>query len=299
MQEEGSEVRNESGQYRHVDVFADSPFSGNGVTVFPSARGLTTAQMQAITIEMRQFETIFLDPKPDMRAADARVFTMEEELGFAGHPALGAAAVLHERFCRDESKSTWTLTFEAGSNELCINRFPDRFEVTMDQGTPTFGPILTVGEITDIVDGLSLSTDALDPDCSPQVVSTGLPYLIVPVANGIDQARVRTSNLDRLLHKVGASFVYILDTHRHEGRTWDNAGLVEDIATGSAAGPAAAFLIENGRAMAEEWFVIHQGRFAGRPSTINVWAGRSHARISKVKIMGSVIPIARGALDAV
>ena len=82
--------------YRHVDVFSRELMSGNGLTVFQTKTELPPVLMQAITREMRQFESIFLVTTADPRVVRARVFTMEEELDFAGHPVLGAAAVLHE-----------------------------------------------------------------------------------------------------------------------------------------------------------------------------------------------------------
>lgn len=285
--------------YRLVDVFAERRFSGNGLTVFPFLGGLATDQMQAITIEMRQFESIFLRPDPDRMRAEARVFTMEEELPFAGHPALGAACVLHEQFCPDDTESTWTLVFPVGENTLKVERQSHRYQVIMDQGKPVFGPPLMPGDIAAIVDALSLSLEDLDPGRPPQVVSTGLPYLIVPVRQNIDRARIRGAGLEAVLSGVGADFVYLLDTAGREGRTWDNSGLVEDIATGSAAGPAAAFLVANQLASPGDWFEFRQGRFVGRPSIIHVRATSNDGQIDQIEIMGSVIPIARGTLDTV
>ena len=84
--------------YVHVDVFGDRPYSGNSLAVFPEAAGLSAAQMLRITQELRHFEAIFLAPMPDTTAIPARVFDLFEELPFAGHPVLGAAAVpLHKR----------------------------------------------------------------------------------------------------------------------------------------------------------------------------------------------------------
>jgi trans-2,3-dihydro-3-hydroxyanthranilate isomerase len=80
-------------QYRHVDVFSDTPFSGNGLAVFVLKIELPTNVMQTVTQEMRQFESIFLTQKIVPNEFRARVFTMEEELDFAGHPTLGAACV--------------------------------------------------------------------------------------------------------------------------------------------------------------------------------------------------------------
>src|SRR5512145_274448 len=69
----------------YVDVFATCPFTGNGLTVFLDTEHWSPSVMQRLTREMRQFESIFLsDVQPG--GATARVFTVEEELPFTGHP---------------------------------------------------------------------------------------------------------------------------------------------------------------------------------------------------------------------
>ena len=95
--------------FRHVDVFTRTPFSGNGLAVFPESAGLSTTQMQLITQEMRQFESIFLFATEDAHEVVARVFTVEEELDFAGHPVLGAACVLHERLAGAGEREVWRI----------------------------------------------------------------------------------------------------------------------------------------------------------------------------------------------
>ncbi len=83
-------------QYRHVDVFSRRAFDGNGLVVVLDAAGLSSGLMQVVTREMRQFETVFVTGVDlAARAAVLRIFTVDEELEFAGHPVLGAAAVLH------------------------------------------------------------------------------------------------------------------------------------------------------------------------------------------------------------
>lgn len=90
--------------YRHVDVFSKTPLSGNGLTVFTNCDGLSAEAMQKITQEMRQYESIFLFSTAEAHRFLARIFTMEEELDFAGHPILGAACVLHEQVRHEERK---------------------------------------------------------------------------------------------------------------------------------------------------------------------------------------------------
>ena len=82
-------------EFMHVDVFSRTPFNGNSLAVFPNSSALSTDQMLRITQELRHFETIFLEPTEQPDRVRARVFDLVEELPFAGHPIIGAAAVLH------------------------------------------------------------------------------------------------------------------------------------------------------------------------------------------------------------
>ena len=95
-------------KYHHVDVFSSRPLSGNGVTVFRLREALPSAVMQELTREMRQFESIFVFQEARSQTVRAWVFTMEEELDFAGHPVLGAAAALHEETMAGIREVSWT-----------------------------------------------------------------------------------------------------------------------------------------------------------------------------------------------
>src|SRR5215471_17612010 len=80
------------------DVFSSRPFEGNSLAVFPDARGLSDTEMQAIAKEMNLSETTFVLPRDagtkSERGVRVRIFTVEEELPFAGHPTLGTAFAL-------------------------------------------------------------------------------------------------------------------------------------------------------------------------------------------------------------
>jgi trans-2,3-dihydro-3-hydroxyanthranilate isomerase len=273
-------------RFFHVDVFAPRPFTGNGLGVFPDAGSLSPGQMQALTRELRQFECVFLQPTSET-AVRARVFTMDEELPFAGHPLLGAGAVLHHLAgARTAHPSTLELT---GRRRLGVrsSRAADGFTVEMDQGLASFGPTL---EDEGVLAALGLRSEDLEPGLPLQVVSTGLPYLLVPLRKGLDRACIVHHGFEGLLAALGAKFVYLLDTEAHEGRTWDNRGMVEDVATGSAAGPAAAYLVLHGREPPERWVTLRQGRFAGRPSELQMRVEVS----GEVTVRGSVFVLAEG-----
>lgn len=283
-------------EYRQVDVFADRPLCGNGLAVIITQAPLIADFMQRLTCELRQFETIFLCPSATTGDFEARVFTMEEELPFAGHPAIGAAAVLHERAGGDAFGCGLSLPAGRIALESCIA--DGGYRVTMHQGAPSFGAIITDAESPGWLDLLGLSAKDRDPRMPVCVASTGLPYLVVPVTSaGLAKARIAASDLEQKLATVGAKFVYVLDVENREGRTWDNGGSVEDIATGSAAGPVAALLVRHGLASAGETLTLRQGRFVGRPSEMQVQVLEDAPAITDILLSGQVCMVASGRFE--
>jgi len=284
-------------EYRQVDVFAEQPLSGNGLAVVMTEEPLDAALMQSLTRELRQFETIFLAGPSQSNVFSARVFTMESELPYAGHPALGAAAVLHERAGGIEHE--WQLTLPAGVVELASRGDAGSYDVTMNQGQPIFGEIIDPHDERGWLEAFSLQKRHRDPRLPMCVVSTGLPYLIIPLTtSGLDQACISTDELDAKLATVGAAFAYLFDLDRFEGRTWDNGGRVEDIATGSAAGPVAALLVRSGLQRAGVPIVLNQGAYVGRPSRMTVEIrSEPGSPIADVMLSGPVRMVARGCFD--
>jgi trans-2,3-dihydro-3-hydroxyanthranilate isomerase len=284
-------------EYCHADVFTREPLSGNGLIVFPDATTLAPETMQQITREMRQFESIFLLPTPEAHHVRARVFTMEEELPFAGHPVLGAACVLHDRLHTESEQEAWMLELPAGPVLVSTIRHEGWYEATMNQGRPAFGATLEAVAAQQILAALNLTTDDLYPNLPLEVVSTGLPYLLIPLTDGLERAAIVRAGFEELLASVGAKFVYILHLPTREGRTWDNDGRVEDVATGSAAGPVGAYLVRHGLASSNIEITLHQGRFLGRPSQMRVRVDVSNGEIVAVYVTGGVRMVARGVFD--
>lgn len=283
-------------QYRHVDVFSDTPFSGNGLTVFVLETELSTDVMQTVTQEMRQFESIFLNPTAAPNEFRARVFTMEEELDFAGHPTLGAACVLHEKFIKAE-RAEWQIALNAKTVAVETVRNGANFKASMEQGKPEFGAIIEGEKRSAFIRALNLSERDVADNLPLEIVSTGLPYLIVPLKRNLESAKIIVPNFEERLAEFGAKFVYVFQLSVMEGRTWDNFGLVEDAATGSAAGPMSAFLVKHGICPPETEFVLHQGSFLMRPSKLFVKVGGTRENISTVKVAGDVCLIASGRFD--
>ncbi|WP_374348460.1 PhzF family phenazine biosynthesis protein [Chitinimonas sp.] len=276
-----------------VDVFACQILSGNSLSIFEHDAPLSVDLMQRLTREMRQFESIFVQRLGDARLA-ARIFTMEEELPFAGHPVIGAAAYWHARHAPDAQQLSISMQLGERSADIVSRRDGDSFFAEMDQGRAEFGAPLSEAESAMYLSCFGLDAADREATLPLQVVSTGLPYLILPIRSGLARARIEVADLEARLAAIGAKFAFVLDVAAREGRTWDNDGRVEDIATGSAAGPAAAYLYAHG-CLDGEAVTLHQGRFLGRPSEL-------HARILRqgearhVMVGGQVWMVGEGQL---
>ena len=278
-------------QYWQLDVFAERPLAGNGLAVFDDARGLSASAMQGLTQELRQFESIFLLPGATADTFSARIFTVEEELPFAGHPIIGAAALLHHLHSPAEH-ADWHLQLTAKTVQIHTQRLAQGFYAEMDQGVAEFGAQLSAAQAAEFASAFGLDRDEQDMRYPATVVSTGLPYVLLPVTGpGLAKAKQQRA-LDLELLACGAAFVFLLDIDAREGRTWDPAGVVEDIATGSAAGPVAAYLVAHGLAPRGTPLQLNQGRFLQRPSRLQVCVGNDDS----VRVGGHVQLLARAEL---
>ena len=282
-----------------LDVFSSRPFEGNSLAVFPDGRGLSDLHMQALAREMNLSETTFVLPRdPAMereRGVRVRIFTVQEELPFAGHPTLGTAFALRGSTGAAEV-----------ALELKVGRVPVRFEESA--GQPVFGEMTQAeprfGLIHDretVVRATSLRDGDIDPSLPIQTISTGLPFTIVPL-RGLDVIRrlqvdlVRSSEYLRQT-EGGTSFYFVTretvdrDARLHARMLFYGG---EDPATGSAAGCATAWMVAHGVAKADERVLIEQGLEMLRPSRIFVRASRLDNRVVNVRVGGNVVEVLRG-----
>jgi trans-2,3-dihydro-3-hydroxyanthranilate isomerase len=277
----------------HVDVFAIDSLTGNGLTVFLNTEHWPASALQRLTQEMRQFESIFLSAISPVGAV-ARVFTVEEELPFAGHPVLGAAAVLHRTQAPLAQTRSWVLSLPHGNIAVTTVKLGTHYMCEMNQGKPILGASIPDTALTPILTRLGLRSTDVVGGMDAQLVSTGLPYLIVPVSPAaLARAKINGNDLEAQLETFGAKFVLVLAIDGREMRTWDNLGQVEDVATGSAAGPAAAYLLTHALASPKLPIELAQGRFTGRQSKITVVQDQDH----NLLVRGEVWPVSHGTLD--
>ena len=280
------------------DVFSSRPFEGNPLAVFPDGRGLSDQQMQALAREMNLAETTFVLPRDPAtereRGVRVRIFTVQEELPFAGHPTLGTAFALRGSSGLGEV-----------ALELNAGKVPVRFEAK--PGQPAFGemtqPEPKFGLIHDretVVRATSLRDGDIDPSLPIQTVSTGLPFTIVPL-RGLDVIRrlqVDLAGSTDYLRQSGGRFFYFVTRETVDPAARLHARMLfyggEDPATGSAAGCATAWMVANGVAQPDEQVLIEQGVEMLRPSRIFVRASRSDNRVVNVRVGGNVVEVLRG-----
>ena len=248
--------------------------------------------MQGFARETRLSETTFVQ-RATADGADYRnrIFMTTQELPFAGHPSLGTAVAV--AVARGETEAHYVQETAKGLQPIDVRVEGRTGEASMVQDAPEFGPEV---EIADALAAAGLEhADAAARDLPPQVVSTGLPTLLLPV-EGPALARVRPDReaIDALLERHGATTFYVVAWEPGAGRAntrsffVDVDGITEDPATGSAAGPLVSYL--QSRAGVES-VDVHQGVEMGRPSLLRChW---DHERDRPV-VAGDVVVLAQG-----
>ena len=296
-------------EFVQLDVFTQTPLTGNPLAIFTDARGLADAEMQALAREMNLSETTFILPKD--RAAEAhkvRIFTVAEELPFAGHPTLGMALYLYATQSGSEQSAEITLDLKAGkipvrftanSQNAGRNRVDGQVFGEMRQRDPEFGVTLSREEVARV---LGIAADEIPWPI--QIVSTGLPFAIVGIRNLKTLANLNFPHAQgaELLKNSDAKFFYFLCPQRREkdrlearARMFFYGG--EDPATGSAAGCAASWMVQHGIANSDEQVLIRQGVEIRRPSEMYVRATRDGQRVTNVRVGGYAVEVLRGTVS--
>jgi trans-2,3-dihydro-3-hydroxyanthranilate isomerase len=277
-------------RYVIVDVFTDTPLEGNALAVYTDARDLSSEEMQSVAREMNLSETVFVLP-PSSEEADVRlrIFTPANELPFAGHPTLGAAFVLGGPL------SKLVIRLETGSGVVPV-------ELTRE------GPRIVFGRMEQPIPPWELEPNA-DAICAALgVAGSGLPieryhlgpgHVFVELASPEEVASLRPDfNALERATSLGANCFARVDGARWKTRMFaPGAGVAEDPATGSAAGPLAVHLARHGRIRFGEQIEIAQGAEVNRPSTLYAEVYGDGDRIDRVLVGGSAVSVARGELS--
>jgi trans-2,3-dihydro-3-hydroxyanthranilate isomerase len=280
-----------------VDVFTSVPLKGNQLAVFADGRSLSDAEMQALAREMNLSETTFILPRDAAtereRGVRVRIFTVDEEMPFAGHPTLGTAMVLRGNSGAEEV-----------ALDLNVGRIPVRFSTRdglpfgmMTQRDPEFGEKHTR---EDVARAAGLEVDDIAADLPIQTVSTGNAFAMVPVKSlaVLQKLSPTWANMKAYLDKSDAKFFYFVSREAVNPEAKLQSRMIfyngEDPATGSAAGPCAAWAVQYGVVPPDEQALMEQGVEIKRRSRIFFSAGRNGGKIVNVRVGGHVVEVVRG-----
>jgi trans-2,3-dihydro-3-hydroxyanthranilate isomerase len=296
-------------RFQTLDVFTETGLAGNPLAVVIDAEGLDDARMQAIAAEFNLSETVFVfEPRDAVNSARVRIFTPKRELPFAGHPTVGAAALIAHRRASDllAAQDLRIVLEEPIGDVVCVARrrkgqaLAAYFELPKLPQRLEDKPPATVQIAASL--GLELQDIGFDGH-EPSVFSAGAPFLFVPVRS-LDAIGRATPGIMPWATKDGpATFVYTREIERegsaYHARMFASAwGVYEDPATGSAvaafAGVVQAF--ERPRD-GESMLTIEQGFEMGRPSLIALGLVIENGALVSATIGGSVVIVSSGSLD--
>jgi trans-2,3-dihydro-3-hydroxyanthranilate isomerase len=282
-----------------MDVFTAKPLEGNQLAVFTDARGLSDDEMQSLARETNLSETTFIFPRDPAtereRGVRVRIFTVTEELPFAGHPTLGTAMVLRNGK-------------PGGADEIALDlnvgKIPVRFSQRdglpfgmMTQRDPEFGQ---THDREAVARAAGLALNEIADDVPIQTVSTGNAFAMVPVKSlaVLQSLAPAWAGMGEYLKKTDAKFFYFVSRQALNPEAALQARMIfyngEDPATGSAAGPCAAWAVKYGVVPAEREALLEQGVEMRRRSRIFLSAARSGDKIVNVRVGGHAVEVLRG-----
>jgi trans-2,3-dihydro-3-hydroxyanthranilate isomerase len=273
-------------RYVVVDVFTDTPLTGNQLAVFTDAREIPDERLQPLAREMNFSETVFVYPPEGEGHVKLRIFTPAAELPIAGHPVLGSAFVLGGPL------QLGVINVETQSGLIPV-------ELRREGPRIVFGWMrLPVPEVTPFQDEAELlaALGVERAELPIELYDLGIRHVMVALSSPESVAAVEPHllKLARLQGVVGTN------CFAGEGRKWKTRmfapadGVAEDPATGSAAGPLACHLARHGRIGWGEEIEISQGAEVGRPSTLYARAFGGDEGIERMEVGGSAVVVARG-----
>jgi trans-2,3-dihydro-3-hydroxyanthranilate isomerase len=275
--------------YVIIDVFTTRPLEGNPLAVFTAGAEIPAERMQRIAREMNLSETVFVLPPEGEGDARIRIFTPASELPFAGHPTLGTAYVLGEvgglaRIGLETGAGLVTVEFERDGERIVSGR--------MRQPIPTWEPY-------DRVDELLAAVGVKSSQLPVEVYVNGPRHVYVALESEEAVAGLRPDiNAITSLSALGVSCFAGSGTRWKTRMFGPELGVIEDPATGSAAGPLAVHLARHGRIPFGQEIEISQGAEIGRPSTLYARVVGDADHIEAVEVAGSAVVVARGELLA-
>ena len=287
------------GKFFITDVFGIEKYTGNQLATFMDCQAFSDKEMQQIAREFNFSETTFILSGLKNGGYDVRIFTPESELDFAGHPTLGTALII-SRFLQQEPTEEIRLNLKIGQIQVHVPSSDLSAPLWMKQVPPRFGRTFSSRELAPV---LSLSESAFNEALPTQEVTTGLPFLIVPLKTmeDLQKAFIDIRPYQDLLAKSDAKGILIFCTpgYNHEqdlaARVFVPClGVPEDPATGSANGCLIGYLLKHGYGGGKKLqLTVGQGYEIGRPSQLYL-RGEKINGIFDIRVGGKVVLIAQG-----
>ncbi|MEP6731147.1 MAG: PhzF family phenazine biosynthesis protein [bacterium] len=298
-------------KYLTTDVFTDTAFGGNQLAVIPDARGIPEHRLLDVAREFNYAESTFVYPPADAKnTRQVRIFTPGGEVPFAGHPTVGTAHVLAAIGAIPLTGDMTSIVFEEKVGLVPV-------KIRSKNGVPVFAQLSTakmpeVGaappERAAIARVLGLDAeDLLDDPWTPQVVSTGLPFVFVPLAtlSAVTRARLRFDAWESVFEGAPCSELFVFarggeraGTDFHARMFAPGLSVPEDPATGSACAALAGYLaVRDTRRDGTLRWIVEQGFEMGRPSILEVEADVSGGNVTAVRVGGSSVLVCEGMIE--
>ncbi|BAI62242.1 putative phenazine biosynthesis protein [Methanocella paludicola SANAE] len=284
-----------------LDVFAEEKYAGNQLAVFLDAVSIPAETMQRLANETHFSETTFILSDEEKNGGyDVRIFTPEEELPFAGHPTLGTAYVIMHKVM----KKPWDeVKLNLGVGQITVTYDKATGALWMKQVEPTF---LRTFEPAPLADILGIGAGDIDERFPIQEVSTGIPFIIVPLKSmaAVKRAYLDPRKFTAYMGKKDSTGILVFSPETYHKENALNVrvftkfiSVPEDPATGSGNGCLAAYIVKHkyfGTAKID--IRTEQGYEMGRPSLLFLRAEERGGSID-VRVGGRVIPVAKCALE--
>jgi trans-2,3-dihydro-3-hydroxyanthranilate isomerase len=291
--------------YLHYDVFTDEALAGNQLAVFLDTRAVPAERMQRIAREMNFSESTFVMPA-ETPGTDARIriFTPGTEMRMAGHPTIGSTFALAHVGLIPTGSPRFVCELGVGPVPVDLEWEGGHLRFAwMTQLIPTFET--PVPARADVAAAIGLGERDIVEDLPIQTVSSGVPFLFVPLRDraAVDRAIPDASAFRRLRERTGIDlpiflFSFTRPAAAHSRMFAPELGIVEDPATGSASGALGCYLVQHGLVEGDQarHIISMQGVAMGRPSRIHISIEGARDAITQVKVGGQAVLVARGEL---
>jgi trans-2,3-dihydro-3-hydroxyanthranilate isomerase len=296
-------------RFQTLDVFTETALAGNPLAVVLDAEGLEDARMQVIAAEFNLSETVFVfEPRNAVNSARVRIFTPKRELPFAGHPTVGAAALIAHRRASDllAAQDLRIVLEEPIGDVVCVARHRKGQALAAYFELPKLPQRLEDKPPSAVQIAASLGLELQDigfDGHEPSLYSAGAPFLFVPIRSLDAIGRAAPGIMPWATRDGPATFVYTRETEReasayHARMFAGGWGIGEDPATGSAVAAFAGVVQAFDRPIdGEHMMTIEQGFEMGRPSLIALGLVIEDGALVSATIGGSVVIVSSGSLD--